>query len=373
MTNTPDIEYEAHAERRSNGKPPVLIVGNLLSKSTGIRFTSEELSKGLRVRGWPVISTSAVQNRGMRAADMLATVWLRRARYAVAQVNAYSGAAFLWAEAVGASLKALSCPYVVTLHSGAFPDFAERWPSRMRRLLESATVVTSPSPFLKKHFASWRPDIRLMPNGLSLGEYPYREITKANPRLVWVRAYERRYNPVLALQVVERLSPEFPEVELLMVGPDTEDWSAEQTRAEARRLGVDGQVQVRGPVPKAEVSSALQQGDIFLNTTNVDNAPVTVVEAMACGLCVVSTDAGGVPDLVADGEDALLVPQADPEAMAAAIRRILIEPATAAKLSRNGRLNAETHDWDRIFPKWEELLTAIHNTGRKKTPWRSCT
>ncbi len=50
------------------------------------------------------------------------------------------------------------------------------------------------------------------------------------------------------------------------------------------------------------------EGDIFLNTTNVDNAPVTVVEAMACGLCIVSTDAGGVPDLVEDEHEALLVP-----------------------------------------------------------------
>lgn len=338
-------------------KPRVLVAGPFLWKAPGVHFVCVDIARGLSSRGWSVITTSAAKNRTLRALDMVTTTWAKRLGYEVAYVDAFAGSAFLWAEAVGTSLKALRCPYVVTLRSGALPAFAERWPSRMRRLLESASVVTSPSPFLKEHFASWRPDIRLIPNGLYIGQYPCREITQARPRLVWVRAYERRYNPVLALDVVKRLSPDFPDIELLMVGPDTEDWSAERTRAEARRLGVDGQVRIKGPVPNKEIPLVLMEGDIFLNTTNVDNAPKTIIEAMACGLCVVSTDAGGVPHLVANEEEALLVPQADPEAMAVAIRRILIEPTTAAKLSRNGRLNAETHDWDRIFPIWEQLLT----------------
>lgn len=341
---------------QADGKPRVLVVGPFLSRAPGIHFVCVDIARGLNARGWTVITTSGVTNRSLRAADMLATTWAKRLRYQVAYLDVFAGSAFLWAETVGASLKALRCPFAITLRSGTFPALADRWPSRVRRLLESATAVTSPSPFLKEHFRSWRPDIRLIPNGLHIGQYPYREIAEAKPRLVWIRAYERRYNPLLALEAIKRLTPEFPDIELLMVGPDTGDWSAEQTRAEAIRLGVGSQVRIMGAVANTDVPIVLQEGDIFLNTTNVDNAPKTVIEAMACGLCVVSTDAGGVPYLVTHERDVLLVPRADPEAMTAAIRRILVEPHTAAKLSRNARLSAEAHDWDRVFPQWEELL-----------------
>ena len=114
-----------------------------------------------------------------------------------------------------------------------------------------------------------------------------------------------------------------------------------------------------GSVSKTDIPRILQEGDIFLNTTNVDNAPVTVVEAMACGLCVVSTDAGGVPYLVEDGVDALLVGRNDPDAMATAVRRILGDPVVAASLSKNARIKAEAFDWNRVLPQWEALLADV--------------
>ncbi|RIK26321.1 MAG: glycosyl transferase family 1, partial [Chloroflexi bacterium] len=112
-------------------------------------------------------------------------------------------------------------------------------------------------------------------------------------------------------------------------------------------------------VPKEEVPAWLQRGDIFLNTTNVDNTPVSVIEAMACGLCVVRTNVGGIPYLLDHEQDALLVPPNDPDAMADAVRRILTEPGLAERLSRNARRKAEQFDWETILPQWERLLTEV--------------
>jgi glycosyltransferase involved in cell wall biosynthesis len=91
----------------------------------------------------------------------------------------------------------------------------------------------------------------------------------------------------------------------------------------------------------------------------VDNTPVSVLEAMACGLCVVSTRVGGIPYLLQHGRDALLVPPNDPEAMAAAVRRVLTEPALAESLSHNARLKAEQFDWSAILPQWQALLASV--------------
>lgn len=365
VTPKPDTDHRAPARPApphsapGNDKPPVLIAGAFLSESTGIRFVCEDLAAGLGARGWSVTTTSGIKARSLRLADMLATVWFRRHRYAVAQIDVYSGAAFMWAEAVGASLTALRCPYVVTVHDGALPEFAGRWPGRVGRLLRSAAVVTSPSPFLQNRLRQYRPDIRIIPNGLHLDRYPARRIARARPKLVWVRAFEQCYNPVLALQVLVRLTQQFPEVELLMVGPNRGGVSAQQVLDEARRLGLEHRVTIEGAVPKDRVPHTLQKGDIFLNTTNVDNAPVVVVEAMACGLCIVSTDAGGVPDLVEDGREALLVPRADPDAMAAAVTRILLDSDLAGRLSANARQKAAAYAWERVLTQWENLLIEV--------------
>jgi glycosyltransferase involved in cell wall biosynthesis len=90
---------------------------------------------------------------------------------------------------------------------------------------------------------------------------------------------------------------------------------------------------------------------------------------MATGLCVVSTDVGGLPDLLRDGEDALLVPPNDPEAMAAAVRRLLTEPGLAATLSHAGRAKVEAMAWPTVLPQWESLL---HNAALPRGADSSC-
>ena len=125
---------------------------------------------------------------------------------------------------------------------------------------------------------------------------------------------------------------------------------------EPRRWAFTDRVTITGGVPKNMVPSALAQSDIFLNTADADNAPVSVTEAMACGLCVVSTDVGGLRDLVTDGEDALLVAPNDPAAMAMAVERVLADPELAARLSTCGRRQAETRDWSAVLPRWEAIL-----------------
>jgi glycosyltransferase involved in cell wall biosynthesis len=80
---------------------------------------------------------------------------------------------------------------------------------------------------------------------------------------------------------------------------------------------------------------------------------------MACGLCVVSTNVGGIPYLLEHEQDTLLVPSDDPAAMATAVRRLLTEPDLAERLSRNARQKAEQFDWSIVLPQWEALLISV--------------
>ena len=337
----------------------VLVVGNFLSSSRFIHGVCEDLALQLAASGWRVVTASSKPGRLPRLVDMVTTAWSQRHRYSVAQIDVYQRLAFIWAEAVCWTLQRAGRPYVLSLHGGKLVTFARRWPRRVRHLLSSAAAVTAPSRYMLEQMQPYRADLRLFPNPLNLSVYRFRVRQHPLPHLVWLRAFHAIYNPTLAPKVLAQLAPTFPDVHLTMVGPDKGDRSLQAMLHEAAKLRVANKITLPGGVKKAEVPEWINRGDIFLNTTNVDNTPVSVLEAMASGMCVVSTNVGGIPYLLEDGQDALLVPPDNPEAMASAVRRILTEPRLAESLSQKARQKAEQRDWSLILPKWERLLTAV--------------
>lgn len=335
---------------------PVLFVGNFLSASGAPRGVCEELSLRLADRGWPVATTSSRRARLWRLADMLHTIWSRRGEFRVAHVDLYSGHAFLWAEAACALLRRVRKPYVLTLHGGGLPRFAAKNPGRVRRLLESARAVTAPSRYLMAHLAAFHHGTQLIPNAIDVGRYEFRLRAGLRPNLVWLRAFHHIYNPVLAVKAAALLAPEYPDLTLTMVGPDKGDGSLQETRAAASELGIASQVRFVGAVPKSDVPRYIGAGDIFLCTSNVDNTPVTLMEAMACGLPIVSTNASGIPYLAENRREALLVSCGDAAGMANVVRRLLADSGLACRLSAAGRRKAESFDWSTVLPRWEHLL-----------------
>ncbi|MGA3294927.1 MAG: glycosyltransferase [Candidatus Acidiferrales bacterium] len=346
-----------------SGRAGALFVGAFVPSSQGTRGISEDVSIHLASRGWNVSTTSRCAGRLSRLMDMLSTCWSERGRYQVAAVDVYSGMAFGWAEAVCWTLRKAGKPYVLTLHGGRLPEFSASRPARVRRLLASAVAVTAPSKYLTERMRPYRDDLLLIPNAIDLDSYPFKLRRGAASRLIWLRAFHEIYNPVLAVRVLSRLARELPEIHLTMIGPDKGDGSLQRARQEAESLGVSANVTFLGAVPKQQVPEKLADADIFLNTSNVDNTPVSVMEAMACGLCIVSTNVGGVPYLLDDGNDALLVPPNDAGAMAQAVRRILARSDLAQHLSVQARRNAEQFNWTAVTPQWDRLLRSVAEVG----------
>jgi glycosyltransferase involved in cell wall biosynthesis len=338
--------------------PGVLIVGNFQSTWDRNPGVCEELAARLVSSGWSVVTTSARLGRLARLLDMVRTTWGQRYRYDVAHVDVFSGPAFFWAEAVCWTLRLARKPYILTLRGGDLPTFARCWPKRVRYLLNSAAEVTTPSPYLVEHMHPFYANLRLLANPLDLSAYGFRQRDRPRPRLVWLRAFHATYNPLLAVQVMGLLALDFPDIHLTMIGPDKGDGSLRRLQQECAELGVSDSIALLGRIPKVKVPECINKGDIFLNTTNVDNTPISVLEAMACGLCVISTNVGGIPYLLEHEYDAILVPPNDPDAMAAAVRRVLTEPGLAKRLSINARQKAEQFDWSAFLPQWTAL---VHN------------
>ena len=337
----------------------ILILGNLLSSSVGTRSVGEELAVRLRKAQWTVTTASPRKERVIRALDMLFAILKHRDHYNIAYLEVYSGLAFVWAELNLCLLKILRKPVVLTLHGGDLPKFARQSTRRTKRLLQAGDVVTTPSRYIQTALFEVRGDILLLPNAIELASYQFCHRPQPMPKVAWLRAFHEIYAPTLAAEALSLLVDEFPEVELTMFGPDKGDGSLQAMRLLAQQAGVSERIKTPGPIPKSEVPEHLARYYVFLNTTTVESFGVSVVEAAALGMCLVTTNVGELPYIWTHEHDALLVPPNDPKAMAAAVRRILIEPGLAARLSRNARATAAQFDWSVILSQWEALLTAV--------------
>jgi len=345
-------------------KPSVLMISNYLPCIKHNRNIWHALAERLSNQGWHIITTSSKEMRLLRLMDMLWTVYHQRDRYDLAEIDVFSGKAFIYAELCAYVLKRLNKPIILNLHGGGLPTFAQKYPKRVRHLLKIATVVVSPSQFQQKEFKVVRPDIRLIPNPINLSASIDRHRTTASPNLIWVRAFHEVYNPSMAIEVIHQLREEFPQIHLTMVGPDKRDGSLGRMKALAEALMVLDHVTIIPGVPHHEIPTLLNEADIFINTSNYDTSPRSLTEAMANGLCIVTTDVGGIPYLVNNHQEAFLVPPNQPGAMAEAVRVIITNEEIAAHLSYHARKKTEQFDWSRILPQWENLFLEVFKEPR---------
>lgn len=341
------------------------MIGNYLSGQAYSQNVWQDLASHLRNSGYHILTTSGKKNKALRLLEMLWTIWEQKKEYDIAQVDVFSGPAFLWSFLSAGLLKLLGKPLILTLHGGNLPNYAANHPWQVKTLLSRADAVVAPSSYLKHELSPYREEICLIPNGLEVIKYPFQLRVMPRPILLWLRAFHQIYNPSLAPKLIRLLKDQQIDAHLFMVGPDKGDGSLQEMLNTAMELGIADRIEVICGISKEQVPEMLTQGDIFVNTTNFDNTPVSVLEAMACGLCIVSTNVGGIPYLLKEGIDALLVPPNDPDAMVAAVKSILTEPGLAKKLSANARKKAEQFDWSKILPLWEKLISEMIEKGKE--------
>jgi len=164
---------------------------------------------------------------------------------------------------------------------------------------------------------------------------------------------------MMAIRVLGKLIDKYPDATLCMVGPD-KDGSLESCQILAKALNVVDRISFTGLLTKKEWIDLSSNYDIFINTTNFDNHPVSVIEAMALGFPIVSTNVGGLKYLHADKQDALLVEKNDVNSMVEKIHSVLEDCTLAESLSINARKKAESFDWSEVSNEWFQLIEGVH-------------
>ncbi len=349
---------------RPGRRPRLCFVGPLAGSRPGYVVTQGvRLSGHFRDAGYDVIAVSSSPNRYMRLLDIAWTLIRRHRWIDIMILHVYGGASFIVEDVASLIGRRSGCRIIMVLHGGAMPEFMATFPRWTRRVLNRADAIVAPSAFLARAVEPRGFHCRVIPNVVDIGRYPFRSRRAITPRLYWMRSFHPVYNPLMAVKVLERLHSSHPEATLVMGGQDkgmqaeVERYARDQGLIQALRL--PGFLDMQGKLREGSVA------DIFINTSHVDNMPVAVVEAAALGLPIVSTRVGGVPDLLIDGETALLVPDDDVEAMTSAILRLLGDASLAGRLAENGRRLAERSAWEQVRPQWDDLFASLLTTDAR--------
>ncbi|MEZ4858011.1 MAG: glycosyltransferase family 4 protein [Flavobacteriaceae bacterium] len=336
-------------------KKKVLYIGNQQTQSSKATLTTiDTLSKNLKGEGFHVISASGKKNKILRLLDMLFTVLINRKNTVSVLIDTYSTQNFWYAVAVGNLCRLLHLPYIPILHGGNLPERLQKNPFQSKKFFHGAKACVAPSHYLLNAFKEQGyTNVVFIPNSIEIDKYPLKKRESILPKLLWVRSFAEIYNPLLALKVIERVIEIYPMATLCMVGPD-KDGSLQLCKAYAQRKKLP--VMFTGKLPKEEWLQLSQSYDIFINTTLFDNTPVSVIEAMALGLPVISSKVGGIPYLLEHKENALLVASNDQEAFVEAIIFLCYHTSEVKAITKNARTKVEQFDWQKVKQHWLTLL-----------------
>lgn len=339
----------------------ILYAGNILSSHgytpTFIETLAPKLSEHYNLR-----AVSDKLSQPNRLMDMVKTFNRHKKELRLVLIDSYSMKAFWFTYVLARLSKRNNIPYVPILRGGGYPERLKSSPSLCRDVFGNAYRNISPSLYLKKHFNDEGYDVDYIPNFIPVNDYPFKERRSVKPKLFWVRSFHEIYNPEMAVEALSAIKMSYPDAELCMVGPD-KDGSLAPFMKKVEQLGIGDSVKITGKLSKKEWTGLSQDYDIFINTTNFDNHPVSVIEAMALGMPVVSTNVGGIPYLVENNSDGTLVEPGNANAFSDAIISLLENPDRAYRMSVNARKKVEEFDWDKVKYKWFELIDPL--VGKK--------
>lgn len=341
--------------------PRLCVVGAVVGRHAGrITTQGEVVADALAGEGYRVLAVSSAPNRYGRLIDIVVTLLRQRRSLDVQLLQVYAGLSFVLEDVASWLGRLCGQRIVMHVHGGAIPHFMARFPLWTRRVFRRAHVIVTPSTYLQRALAARGFSARVIPNVVHVDSYPYRLRDTVRPRLFWMRTFHQAYNPELAVRAFARVRAQRSDATLTLAGADK--GSAHAVKALARDLRLGSSVRFPGFLDHAAKVREGDAHDIFLNTNRIDNMPVSVAEALVMGLPVVATAVGGVPDMLRDGETGLLVPDDDPDAMAAAILRLVSEPDLARGLSHRGREMAEQWRWEHLRKLWDAVLHGCGST-----------
>ena len=336
-----------------NKKPRICAVG-MFQKIYDIQLQS--LINVFSMKGIKSIQTTHYQNKILKFLDISFFLFVNKNKYDVIHMQAHSHfniisviLAIFWA-------KILKKKIIVMYYGGAAKEFFSIAPKYFRVMFSQVNEIVVAGNYIQTVFSDLKISTTIIPHVINVYKWPYRHRVLSENHLLWVRHLTKEYNPLMLVKVFNKLNLKVPGMKLKIVG--TGDLQNEMEKYISTN-SLNG-IKILGRVSDTELKSLLNWADIFINTTNVDNQPVSVLEAMICGCPVVSTNPGGIPNIITHRENGLLSDPGDIDAMVENILLLFKDKKLYSNLSRRGRKYVKnTFGEEIIYKQWSKVYARL--------------
>ena len=262
---------------------------------------------------------------------------------------------------------------LLNYHSGEAEDHLTRWRRSAIRTIRLVDEVAVPSDYLVRVFARFGLHTRAIFNIIEPEKFRFLLRQPLRPVFLSNRSLEPLYGVDRVLRAFAIIQRRFADARLTVAGNGSERRALEQLASELSLRNTE----FIGQVDQERVAELYGASDIFLNGSEIDNQPLSILEAFASGLPVVTTDAGGIPDMVTNGETGFVVTRGDYQAMADCAMRLLENQELACKVAQQARAECRKYSWEEVRQQWLDLYRGLarirasaSETGKEIEPGR---
>lgn len=252
---------------------------------------------------------------------------------------------------------------ILNYHSGEAEDHLRCWPRTSVPIMKLADELIVPSPYLAGVFRKFGLQAHAISNVVDQEQFKFRERKPLRPIFLSNRNLYLLYNVACTLRAFARIQQRFPEARLIVAGGGRQRPYLESLASELKLQNVE----FRGLVSPDKMNELYDEADIYLNSSNIDNMPGSIIESFACGLPVVSTNAGGIRCIIAHGRTGLLVPKNDFNAMASWAIRLLETPELAESIARNAYEECPAYTWPAVRETWVAAYLRLVGVRQRST------
>lgn len=353
------------------------LVGPLPPPSGGMANQTRQLAQLLRDEGVtveviqvnkPYFPQWVGRVKGIRAIFRLiayiAQLWQAANRVQIFHVMANSGWSWhLFAAPVIWIGKLKDVPVIINYRGGEAGAFFNKSFFWVKPSLDCTTEIIVPSGFLQAVFNKRGYTTHIVPNIIDLSRFSPKEdsdhssLQKDVTNILAARNLEPIYGNATVLRAFKLVKEKVPAVHLIIAGSGFEEKFLKKL---TKDLAIENSVTFTGRIDNKDMPALYQSADIMVNGSLVDNMPISILEALACGIPIVSTDVGGIPQLVEHEKTALLVGAKDHAVMADALLTLINDEPKRIKIRENGLESIKQYTWlnvkNRLLPIYNGII-----------------
>lgn len=240
---------------------------------------------------------------------------------------------------------------ILNYHHGGLEEHINEWKFTAKPTMKMFDEIIVPSQFLVDVFNKFKLKAQAISNFVETEKFVFRERTPLQPIFLSNRNFEPHYNVECVLQAFQIIQKAIPESALIVAGYGMEEFKLKNL---TKTLNLKN-VEFSGKIPNEKMPVIYNRADIYLNASLVDNMPLSFIEAFSCGLPVVSSNAGGIPYIVSDGETGFLVAENDCQSLADKALQMLADNNLAQKIISNARHEVEKYRLDKVRSDWKKF------------------